>query len=249
MSGFTEDLVVSAKDGLRSLRFLIRRTAARRPGAPQDGPLGLPRPHRAVARIADEVLSTAEGIALAVLDPIRPSDKRDFTLKPLQAVLPASGGADPAAALAGYHDAFARWLIRRHGVRAVLLHEHLFHAAATAALGGSASLDNPLRLSAGLAVAVAEARPVRQVTWASGTPRPPAHLEGDPNLFLALTMGLVDAILSTRPERRSDDPVLLAAGVEIAVEARFDRLRVDVAAPNPTDALAKSFGKLVPFLP
>jgi len=172
------------------------------------------------------------------------------------------GGADEGRAFAAdVHEALIR-LLRRFGgepfwIAASAIQEarrrliernaELLDAAARSDLASDERLEAVSRATAVLAVAIAEARPIKGLQ-ASGDPdEQPRNLLLAPNAYCALVIGLSIAILTLSGE--TADPYVVVGSADMAVDAAFAKLSTALRARDPAAALAKEFSALLPLLP
>lgn len=249
------DPIFRVKDGLRRIRYGVRRSAAGEVIAPP--PLSIPPLPQPVAFIADSMLSVVEAVrdVLAgdhesddgsLRDPPQISEYVALATKPrenLYAFTPVAYRAIKSFAFrAGAREVliselalerarrkFAEGLEtrRRHGPR---------EAAATLFWDGAA-----------LAVAMAAARPIKRlVAEARKGPRA-RHFADDPNVFVACGIGLSACIAAKRPLVKSA-PHAVFITAEAAIDARFAQMAGALAGPDPIGALAGEFSIIISFL-
>jgi hypothetical protein len=175
--------------------------------------------------------------------------------------------ADPSypAAVSAYYDESTSFsdrlydiykqILQRGGVRNVLLSEHAFDQAQSqfrarhgdGASRHRASGDGRAVEAAGLTCALADARPIRKVEFATADAGSKA-LMLSPNIYCGAVVGLVTALVSRDPALGSD-PEGLHDSVHSVVDARFDRFKRALTGKSPVGDLAAQFELLLPFLP
>ena len=248
----------SIKDQIRGVRYSLR-TEAETPGS------ALPRALREIdfgplavigtavgtpaVRLADGLVSQVETLATGMLDGADlpfPCPVTDYFVR----------SADPGAGFSARLYGEVKRTLVRHGVRNMLVSEHAldtawsrFSARHGDALPAERSADAAalVRVCAGLAVALDEAKPIQRVTYGE----PPAarpHFMLAPNLYCGLVVGLATAVVTVHADAREDrDGVLESA--DSAVDARFGRFKRAVSGKDPIGDLFAEFTAILPFLP
>jgi len=99
-------------------------------------------------------------------------------------------------------------------------------------------------LCAALAVALANAKPIKQIDFESGRSDRAPHFADDPNVFVACAVGLSAYIAAAD----QSDPDAVLAVAEAAIETHFLRLRSALRSPDPVAGVAGEFASIVCFL-
>ena len=105
-----------------------------------------------------------------------------------------------------------------------------------------------VHLSAGLAVAIAGKRPIREIAANPQRQGTPKHLLLAPNEYCALVVGLSIA-LASRPDLAGVEAEALIDSADFAVDARFAELSAAVRGRQATAAVEAGFKAILPFLP
>ncbi len=154
-------------------------------------------------------------------------------------------------------------LLRRFGSETHLVSEQAVHEAAELALergfeaagvaldpsqSAEAHFGAAVHLSAGLAVAIAGKRPIREIAANPQRQGTPKHLLLAPNEYCALVVGLSIA-LASRPDLAGVEAEALIDSADFAVDARFAELSAAVRGRQATAAVEAGFKAILPFLP
>jgi hypothetical protein len=268
MRRLADDLVLSLKDQIRTLRYSLR-SEAEAPGSalPEAyrnvdfGPLGtvgamIGTP---VIRMADGLFTQVEHVTLGLLE--GPPARTVFP-RPVTDYF-GRGEDKPAFTQDLYRESKA--LLRRHGARQALVSEHSMEdlrneigarhrdliGTALARRQSAASDerdDSTVKLCAAIAAGFARVRPIQKLDLL-GTPDLARHLMIAPNCYCGLVLGLSIAIATTRPQARDLDSLELIESADAVVDARFDRFKVALDGKDAVMGLAREFETVLPFLP
>lgn len=203
-------------------------------------------------RLADGLFTQVETLATGVLKPA--------SALPHPFPMPIAAYVGSEDALAGLYGPL-KDLATRRGARSVLVSELALDAAGQAlrarhgdAFGQGEGLPRgpeaeaeTVRACAGLACALAGARPIRRVAFAEGASGAQPFML-DPNLFCAVMVGLAVALVSRDDSLLAQrDDVLESA--DSAVAARFGRFKRAMTGKDPEADLTREFAAILPFLP
>ncbi len=268
MRRLADDLVLSLKDQIRTLRYSLR-SEAETPGSalPEAyrnvdfGPLGtvgamIGTP---VIRMADGLFTQVEHVTLGLLEgpPARTVFPRPVT--------DYFGRGDEKPAFT--HDVYRelKALLRRYGARQALVSEHAIEdlrneiatrhrdlialAIARRQQTSTTARDEAVvKLCAAIAAGFTRVRPIQKLDL-MGSSSMARHLMIAPNCYCGLVFGLSVAIATTRPEARELDSLELIESADAVVDARFDRFKIALDAKDAVTALAREFEAVLPFLP
>jgi hypothetical protein len=266
MRHLADDIMLSVKDAVRNLRYVIRSEADRplaAAGAGMDAPrrrAAMPSGRRRghMAGLIDTVLSEVESGALALVSPRQPGDGA-VMVRPVGCYF---GDDDDAAARlfvrAHYHTAKA--LLARQGARNVLIFEHMIapareearsrHAELVGAVrDGDASPAERIRLCAAIACRLASARPIRESDFRRADGARRHALAGRANDYCFAAIGLATAIASVREAAELPAPSEIVGSAAAVAEVRLDRFAAALDAADPVEALARQFEEVLPVLP
>ena len=253
-------LLHTLKDGVRDVRYAMRAEAEVPGSALPKSVAGVDlAPLIAIGsvvgtpalRLADGLFTQVETFAAEVLRPA--------AALPQPFPLPIDAYLESDESLAGLYDPI-RDLALRHGARSVMVSEQALHTAARALrarhadrllqpdISGTAGPDGSvIRVCAGLACALAEARPIRRIAFRDGHAGAQTFML-DPNLFCAVEIGLSVALVSRDAALLAErDDVLDSA--DSAVQARFGRFKRAMTGKSPETDLCREFEAILPFLP
>jgi hypothetical protein len=265
MSRFSEYVVLSLKDQIRSARYRIRRNEH------ADALIGVERGlyeiSRPVALIADAMFTEVEAAASTLLaDKDERISSRSFPA-PVEAYF---GHPDDEAALArAFTRAFysmLKALMRKFGAREFLAFEQAIDEAREALLlhhndliwsvldakgapRNAARDERITRLCAAITCELVAQRPIKELDIDPTDKAIPKHLLISPNAYCFCVMGLATAIVSLRRESEELDHRAIVAEADLVVDARFDRFSAALRARDPVSALAEQFAAVLPFLP
>ena len=260
-SNLADQVVLAVKDEMRGVRYRLGEGVRRgRQLAAEGGPLTVLEP---MAAVADVVVSGFEAAASALFDGAKRSLSHSAFPLPIESYFdPARGEGENARAFAVVVYAALRGLLRGFGAEACLIQELAIDAAwndvrrrrrgliasvVEAASPASRKAD-VLALSAALALALAERRPIKQLTFGADESRRPKHLLLSPNFYCATAIGLATAIASSAAQERRLDKAEIVAAADAGVDARFSRLIAAARAREPVAALAAEFAAVMPYL-
>ena len=263
-SNLADQVVLAVKDEMRGVRYRLGEGVRRgRQLAAEGGPLTVLEP---MAAVADVVVSGFEAAASALFDGAKRSLSHSAFPLPIESYFdPARGEGENARAFAVVVYAALRGLLRGFGAEACLIQELAIDAAwndvrrrrrgliASVVEAGEAASPasrkaDVLALSAALALALAERRPIKQLTFGADESRRPKHLLLSPNFYCATAIGLATAIASSAAQERRLDKAEIVAAADAGVDARFSRLIAAARAREPVAALAAEFAAVMPYL-
>lgn len=233
MRHLTDDLLLSAKDVVRNLRYAIRSEAGPALSAQLSGVSPRPRGDRSrihrprrrhrLAKIVDRVCTKIESGAFALVSAPRERLHDAIFPQPITAYFaqPERAGDESGERLfarAHYHAAKA--LLRGYGLDNVLIFEHAIDRAREALLRQHADLVaracaasvSPsdattgaarVRLSAAVTCALVAARPIKEIDRRKASSATPRHLIASPNPWCFVAAGLSTAIASLQEESAS----------------------------------------------
>lgn len=265
MGRFSDYVVLSIKDQIRSARYRVRRNQH---GDPLVGvERGLYEISRPVALIADAMLTEVEAAAATFL-----ADDRE-SLSPRSFPAPVEsyfGHPDNEAALGrGFTRAFysmLKALMRKFGAREFLAFEQAIDEARAALLVRHSDLiwsvveargaprdaareERMIRLCAAITCELVAQRPIMELDIDPASTMSPKHLLASPNAYCFCVMGLATAIVSLHRDFEALDRDAIIAEADLVVDARFDRFSAALRAREPVGALAAQFSAVLPFLP
>ena len=278
MRHLTDDIVLSVKDAVRNLRYAIRSEARSPimvwPGDPKakhayarSSSRG--RRRSRVAKLVDSVFTEVESGALSLVSPKRDIGHDIVFPRPVTAYFGHGHPSRDEAAerlFARTHYHAVKALLSGFELRNMLIFEHaigrardsvlrrhgdLVHRvsdASAAAMTEEVRTDR-VRLCAALTCGLVEARPIKEIDFASHAASPPRGLVTSPNVYCFTVTGLATAIASVL------DPAALPRAAEIdesvtaVVDVRFGRFAAALEAEEPVEALAQEFNEVLPFLP
>ncbi len=265
MSRFSEFVVLSLKDRIRSARYRVRHNE--HGDALQGVERSLYEISRPVALIADAMFTEVEAAASILLA------ERDESASSRS--IPASveayfGHPDEEAALGrAFTRAFysmLKALMRKFGAREFLAFEQALDEARVALLLRHGDLIWPVvdargasqdaahetritRLCAAITCELVARRPIKELNIDPTGRTTPKHLLVSPNAYCFAVMGLATAIVSLRGDTEELDRKTILAEADLVVDARFDRFSAAMRERDPVGALAAQFSAVLPFLP
>jgi hypothetical protein len=265
MGRFSEYVVLSIKDQIRSARYRMRRNEY------GDSLLGVERGlyeiSRPVAFIADAMFTEVEAAASTLLaDKGESISSRSFPA-PVETYF---GHPDNEAALGrAFTRAFysmLKALMRKFGAREFLAFEQAIDEARAALLLRHSDLiwsvvdargaprdaareERITRLCAAITCELVAQRPIKELDIDPTDKVIPKHLLVSPNAYCFCVMGLATAIVSLRRDSEELDRKTIVAEADLVVDARFDRFSAALRARDPVGALAVQFSAVLPFLP
>jgi hypothetical protein len=278
MRHLTDDIVLSVKDAMRNLRYVIRNEAApsasRAFGGAERGAAPQPRSRDVrrrshVARLVDKVFTGVETGALALMSPERdighglvfPRSITDYfaTGNPRR-----DGDAERLFARTCYHA--AKTFLRGFGLSNMLISEHaigrarddllkrhseLIRSVSASKAGASAREDDRdcVLLCSALTAAIIEARPIKEIDFSHSARSTPRGLIASANLYCFTVLGLATAIASVKREVTDTRGADVVDSANSVVDLRFQRFADALDAETPTEALAREFEEVLPFLP
>jgi hypothetical protein len=273
MRRLTDEIVLSLKDQIRTLRYSIR-SEADVPGS------ALPEAYRKVdfgplstvgtmigtpvIRMADGLFTQVESVTMGLLD--RQDERQVETFPRPVGDYFGRGDADPKASFTRVHYHEVKALLRHYGARHVLVSEHavedvrlqliarhgdlLWPATARKSAAAASARDASLvRLCAAIAFEFARARPIQKVDLIQASSAAPRYLLLSPNLYCGMVLALATAIVTVSREAEGVDRTDLLESADAVVDARFDRFKTATQGKNPVAVLAKEFEAVLPFLP
>jgi len=262
-NNLADQVVLAVKDEMRGVRYHLGEGVRRgRQLAAEGGPLTVLEP---VAAVADVVVSGFEAAASALFDGAKRSLSHSAFPLPIESYFdPARGEGENARAFSVVVYAALRALLRGFGAEACLIQELAIDAAwsdvrrrrgliasvveADEAASPASRKANVLALSAAIALALAERRPIKQLSFGADESRRPKHLLLSPNLYCAMAIGLATAIASSAAKERRLDKAEIVAAADAGVDARFSRLNAAAREREPVAAVAAEFAAVLPYL-
>jgi hypothetical protein len=248
--------IFHVKDGLRRLRYRVRRSAAGENDPPPS--LSIPSLPQPIAFVADSILSAVEAVRDALVREDEAGGRKSRDLAPIAEYirLATSPHENSDAFASAAYRAFKSFALRCGAREALISELALEQARRTFADALKARRDGgqkgapgrtTIRECAALAVALAGARPIKRFALAGRGARRARRFADDPNVFVACAIGLSACIAAGAPPERSDANSALVTA-DAAIDARFARIANALRAPNPVDALTDEFSAIVSFL-
>lgn len=265
MRRLPDDLVLSFKDQIRTLRYSLR-SEAEAPGS------ALPEAYRHVdfgplgtvgAMIGAPVLRMADGLFTQVETVT--SGLFDGPPRPARFPCPITGYFSRSERVSFTHDLYSetKAMLRRQGARQSLVAEHtiedlrnevlarhgdLIWSATSGKRTGPDAQAGLVQACAAVAAGYARIRPIQKVDFLpnAGSGR---HMMLAPNLYCGLALGLSLAIATIRPEAGGLEGADIIESADAVVDARFDRFRAATDAKDAVGAVAREFEAVLPFLP
>ena len=243
-------ILKSLKDQVRSVRYSIR-AEAEAPGSMLPKLLHDLKPVLAIGnpalRLADGFFTEVETFATELW--VHPEPAQGFPV-PLRHLL------DRSVSLSEHFYAPYKAVLTASNVRAMLISERALDQAGEQFRNRQGDLiprarpitfTELVQASATLIRVLAEARPVRKVTFgAAGAARP--NLMLSPNLFCAIVTGIATALVTLKPELAADQRAVLDSAESVA-DVRFKRFNRALTSRSPDEEIAKELAVLLPFLP
>jgi hypothetical protein len=265
MGKFSDHVILSVKDQIRSARYRMRRGAhAEELHGVERGLFEISRP---MALVADAMLTEVAAAASKLLaDESESAVYRSFPL-PLDAYFGHSDEeASRGRAFTRAFYATLKALLQKFGAREFLVFEQAIDEARAALLLRHSDLiwavinakDAPsdaardgriTRLCAAITYELAAKRPVKQLDIDPGSKTIPKHFLISPNVYCFCVMGLATAMVSLRRDSEELDRKTIVAEADVVVDARFDRFSAALQGRDPVGALAAQFSAVLPFLP
>lgn len=255
-------LIHSIKDQIRGVRYSLR-AEAEVPGS------ALPRVLREIdfgplamigsvvgtpaVRLADGLVSQVETVANGLM--VAPGAAAPRFPCPVTSYF----GQVPEGA-SGFSDRLyeeVKTLLRRHGVRNMLVSEHALdlawaqvsarHGDAMPSGSAGGADDVLVRTCVGLTVAFNDVRPIQKVSFEDAA-AVGQHFMLAPNLYCGLVIGLATAVVTLHPEAAEDREAVIESA-DSTVDARFGRFKRAISGKDPIGDLAAEFSAILPYLP
>lgn len=262
---FPDRVVLAVKDGIRSVRYSVRRSLSEGRGlAAARDPLGLLEP---VASAAERVIGGVEAATSALLaDPRQTAMRLAFPLRVETYFRRSRADTENAYFFTEVVYGALKGLLQSFGAKAYVVSELAIEEAWATLRARSTDLvsavvdpvsspanssrqDNVRSLCAAIAIALAERQPIKKLAPGPDEARNPKHLLDAPDSYCCWVIGLSTAIVSLAAEGDPLDKRQITAAADAAVDARFSRFMSAARSRDPIGALSSEFAAVLPFLP